>query len=157
VGGCASDIEPMAVLGLAWLDKMPQPFCLTLQQAHLLVREMIEVINSLDRRRDSELGYAAIDTFHLPPTPSVPTAIIKNRKAVRPSRRPSSPYGPIQATEAWQLHSLLKNVKSHEDFLKFIGAEAVDAIPSQAALAQRPTPAVLKPKVTAQKRPKPKR
>jgi len=135
--GGASDTEPMAVLGLAKADKkVMEPFCLTLLQAHVLIREMVAVLDALDHRGDDWTG----DSFRLPPMPSAPTCIVKKRKIIRPSRRPSSPSGPIQETEAWQLHWLLKNVKSHADFLKFINASDIDATFSQTMSAQLSPP-----------------
>ena len=55
---------------------------------------------------------------------------------VKPSRRARAPRGPILATESWTLHRLLRNVKSHADFLRFIGADGGDGADAAATSKQ---------------------
>ena len=63
-----------------------------------------------------------------------------NGPKVRPSRRAGAPKGPILATESWTLHRMLKNVKSHSDFLRFISADGADSTDAAAPSKQPHSP-----------------
>jgi hypothetical protein len=114
--------QRMAVMTFSSRNQILEPYLLNVMQVHVLVRDLIGVLRSLEDRQNDWGGAAIADDL---PSPSIPTPPPRqNRgKRVLPSRRPSSPNAPIQATEAWALHSILKNAKSHDDFLKLIGAD----------------------------------
>jgi hypothetical protein len=66
-----------------------------------------------------------------PQGPEVAAPRRSNGPKVKPSRREGAPRGPILATESWTLHRLLQKVKSHADFLRFVGADGADAAASK--------------------------
>jgi hypothetical protein len=150
--GGTSGRQPMAVITFTHGREILQPYCLSQMQAHVLVRDLITALNYLENNAHGTPGDTVTESLPLPPIPTAPKMKTKGRKIIQPSRRPSSPSGPIQATEAWQLHSLLKNVKSHDDFLKFISADAVSECPAQTAPARTSEPAAIKQVIAKRKR-----
>jgi hypothetical protein len=119
--------KQMGVLTFSRGREILEPFCLSPMQVHVLVRDLIHVLHTLEPSIDRDSDTMVAEPFSSPSIPTAPRSRAKGKsgKGVRPSRNPSAPKGPIQATESWQLHSLLNNVKHHDDFLKFIGAETV--------------------------------
>jgi hypothetical protein len=60
--------------------------------------------------------------------PSVPRSARSKKPGMRPSRRPDSPRSPFSELEAWRFLQMLRNVKSHEDFMRFVGSEALPLV-----------------------------
>ena len=135
--------QRMAVLTFSRGREVLEPYCLSTMQVHVLVRELIQVLHALDPsvERDSDVAIAD-PPLPSPAIPTPPRVRARTGKGPQPSRNPSAPTSPIQPKESWQLHSMLKNVRSHDDFLKFIGADPVTEEPVEPAdpKASPPTP-----------------
>ena len=102
-------------------------------------------------RSEAQEDNSSMPTLPLPgvaPFQSSPTLRkAENKKPeTRPSRRPSAPRTPVSELEAWKFLQMLRNVKSHQDFMGFVGAEALPPIEKTEDSPRN------KPQITPQKR-----
>jgi hypothetical protein len=106
--------------------KIVGPLLLDITQTRILIEDLQRVLRRFVeccpwmKLPAHQLGAVTDFPSEGPP----PSGEKSNPKIVipQPSRHPNSSRRRIHSTEVWQLHRLLKNVKSHNDFLKFIGA-----------------------------------
>jgi hypothetical protein len=146
------DGERLVVLTFRHRGSETDPVGLQLPEARRLISELIRVLLAygddyafaLSRAAWNSGGGAVATAVDDPRTcpscqgdPQGPEVAAPGRRKgpkVKPSRRAGAPKGPILATEAWTLHRLLRNVTSHADFLRFIGADG----PDNAATSNKP-------------------
>lgn len=127
------DSDNMAVLTFSRGQEVLEPYLLSVLQVHVLIRDMTRVLASLHAMEETSTEEPTGATAFangmppLPPIPVPPPLKARRRKVPSPSRSSASPKGPIQPTEAWRLHLMLRNVRNHDDFLKLIGADSVVA------------------------------
>lgn len=154
--------QPMAMVTLSSGRQLLEPYLLNPMQVHVLVRDLIRVLHSLENQQGEWGGAATSDELRPPPipTPLIPTPPPPRKrqasKSVLPSRHPSSPQTPIRSSEVGQLRSLLKNVKHHADFMRFIGAEALPEESAKPVVKKKviPAPIVLDQVKTERKPPR---
>jgi hypothetical protein len=153
--------EKVAVLTFSSNRELLGPFCLSIPQVHVLVRELIRVLQGFGEGDHQSRSGDIITRDGTVPNLPVPIPPLRNgikrTILVKPSRNALSPHDPINETEPWQLHLLLKNVKSHEDFLRFIGADRIEDEPEQAEAPKASKRAAHKPPAIRSQKTKGKR
>jgi hypothetical protein len=147
----------MAAITLSSGRQLLEPYLLNPLQVHVLVRDLIRVLHSLENQHGEWGGAPTSDELGSPSIPTPPPPRKRHvRRPVLPSRHPSSPTTPIGAAEVGQLRALLENVKHHADFMRFIGAEALpkEFAKRVAKKKQSPDPIGLDEAKTDRKRPR---
>ena len=118
--------ERVASITFSAAQEFLGPFLLQRPQVQVLIADLQRLLAGWP-----ESGTALASTTDNPiashPDPLSPPSTVSQTKpaTVVPSRGAKCPRTPIGASEEWLFHNLLHNVKNHDDFLKFIGAEAI--------------------------------
>lgn len=108
-------------------QKFYGPLALSVLQVRALIEDLQKFLQRIEPKDGLAVGAdGGWGESALPPIQSVPCKDKRNSN-VRPSRRSASPRTPISAREEVVLRHLLRNVRNHEDFMRFIGADVIAA------------------------------
>jgi len=107
-----------------------KPYAMELHEAHRLYRELALALENCGEPF-GPVTVGAGDTTHdvdiVEESPSAPKPTRRGKSNVKPTRRASCPTEPIGAVELWRWSRFLKNLKSHDDLLRFLGMSDVVA------------------------------
>jgi hypothetical protein len=119
--------ELIAVITFSQGRKLLEPFGLSVLQVRVLINDLIQLLKSHVNIQDDRAILGDEPCLRGPATP--PTSIPSQspdgkRNPIKPSILPATPRGQIGPIEARLWSEMLKNVRNHDDFLRFINAAA---------------------------------
>jgi hypothetical protein len=120
--------EPIAILRFLWNRKLEEPIMLNLDEARGLLAKLVAV---LDHHGDTLAKRLGASFFPDGEWPADASDVVVNRRAIpkflaRPSVNPNTPRKPLNDTDVWNLVRMLKNVRDHQTFMRFIGVPEQD-------------------------------